>query len=143
MSDYVRTKAVLYPITEQQADTIHEILLPYDTTPWHIEGLDDGKKINYYLSYELDSTYGEDSGDFGFSRYLTADEYNEFLPDFREMLQRADIPIRLELLKYVDWCYYNCCEAEDYYVNFKQDDIIAMKKKVEEKYETACSKENS
>ena len=107
---------------------------PYDTTPWHIEGLDDGNNINYYLSYELDSTYGEESGDFGFSRYLTLDEYNEFSPDFKEMLQKANIPMRPELLKYVDWCYYNCCEAEDYYVNFDQDDIIAMKKKVEEKY---------
>ena len=143
MSDYVRTKAVLYPITEQQADVINDILPPYDTTPWHIEGLDDGKKINYYLSYELDSTYGDESGDFGFSRYLTLDESDEFSPDFREMLQKADIPMRSELLKYVDWSYYNCCESEDYYVNFGQVDIIAMKKKVEEKYARVNSKENS
>ena len=140
MSDYLRTKAVLYPITEEQADKIDKILPPYDTTPWHIEGLDDGKKINYYLSYELDSTYGEDSGDFGFSRKLTEKEVEVFNPEFMSIFfkynidQKDRIVYSSDLLKYVDWCYYNCCEAEDYYVNFKQDDIIAMKKKVEEKY---------
>jgi len=127
MSDYAHKKSVMYPIWDQRYDIIDEKLDSkfieissfHDTNNigFEIEVLDDGERINYYLSYVLFYTYGEDSGDFGTSRSLTKDEENYWAERFSVIWKdvfEVDLP-NPNLLRFVDYCYYNACESDDYY----------------------------
>ena len=114
MSDYVRNKAVMYPIDGKLADTLDNEI----EEPFFIECFDDGNKINYYLCYELYHTYGEESGDFGRNRTLSETEQIKYSHLFSDYLN----DINASLFKYVDYCYYNCCECYDYYLD-KDDDF--------------------
>lgn len=128
MSDYVHKKSVMYPIWDQRySDIIYEKLNSkfieissfHDTNyiGFEIEWLDDGEHINYYLSYVLFYTYGEDSGDFGTSRSLTKDEENYWVERFSVIWKdifECELP-NPNWLKFVDYCHYNACECFDYY----------------------------
>jgi len=110
MSDYVRNKAVMYPIDGKLAnDTLDNEI----EEPFFIESFDDGKNVNYYLCYELYHTYGEESGDFGRNRQLTEKEQEKYKKLFSDYLNDIDT----KLFKYVDYCYYNACECYDYYLD--------------------------
>jgi hypothetical protein len=113
MSDYVRNKAVMYPIDEVLSDKLYGEL----EEPFFIEAFDDGKNINHYLCYKLYCTYGEESGDFGRSRVLSETEQEKYSKLFSDYLNDIDP----KLFKYVDYCYYNCCECDDYYLNGNDD----------------------
>ena len=67
-----------------------------------------------YLVYELYSDYGVESSDFGRARFLRPAEQEKYKKIFSEVIPE-DL-IDPSLFKYVDYCYYNCCEADDYYV---------------------------
>jgi len=107
MSDYVRNKAVMYPIDvdlfEKLDDEIEE--------PFFLEVFSENTKLNCYLCYGLYHTYGEETTGFGMSRMLTQDETNRYIELFSDYLNNID-PNKF---KWVDYCYYNCCECEDYY----------------------------
>ncbi len=132
MSDYVHNKAVMYPVDctklgikdawdleEKIPDALKnncDKKYPY----FEIEAMVDyaGKgDCNYYLSLVLDSTYGRESGDFGRNRLLSPTEQEKYKKIFEQVIPDVD-PFKL---KYVDYCYYNCCESEDYYI--KEDEF--------------------
>lgn len=123
MSDYVRNKQVLYPVTKELLEKLncYNIYDLEDRSPlgsnFIIEGFVDysgTKNYNQYLAYELDSDYGVESGEFGRSRFLKPSEQEKYKKLFSEVIPE-DL-IDPTLFKYVDYCYYNCCEADDYYV---------------------------
>lgn len=123
MSDYVRNKQVLYPVTKELLEKLncYNIYDLEDRSPlgsnFIIEGFVDysgTKNYNQYLAYELDSDYGVESGEFGRSRFLKPSEQEKYKKLFSEVIPE-DL-IEPTLFKYVDYCYYNCCEADDYYV---------------------------
>lgn len=109
MSDYVRNKAVFYPVSRELANDVLDNIIK---DPFEIEVMDDGNNINYYLCYNLYSTYGEESGDFGRNRSLTDVEQAKYKKLFSEYLDDIDP----QKFKYIDYCYYNCCECTDYYL---------------------------
>ena len=123
MSDFVHTKAIMYPITK---DTLGKMNLedPYDLEEkfpktefgkFCIEGMvayKSGYDYSRYVSLELYSTYGVEDSDFGRSRFLTEKEQEKYVPLFNQIIPDLD-PNKL---KYVEFCYYNCCECQDYYV---------------------------
>ena len=121
MSDYERNKQVLYPVTKELLDRLN-ISNVFDLdfprgSKFNAEGfIDYGGTENYnqYLAYTLDSTYGAESGEFGRSRFLKPSEQEKYKELFSEVIPE-DL-IDPTLFKYVDYCYYNCCEADDYYV---------------------------
>lgn len=123
MSDYVRNKQVLYPVTKELLEKLNcndaydlEEKFPSKSN-FTIEGFVDysgTKNYNRYLAYELDSNYGIESGEFGRSRFLKPAEQEKYKKLFSEVIPK-DL-IDPSLFKYVDYCYYNCCEADDYYV---------------------------
>lgn len=121
MSDYVRNKQVLYPVTKELLDRLNisdifDLAFPRNSK-FGAEGFIDysgTKNYNKYLAYELSSTYGEESGEFGRSRFLRPSEQEKYKKLFSEVIPE-DL-IDPSLFKYVDYCYYNCCEADDYYV---------------------------
>lgn len=123
MSDYVRNKQVLYPVTKELLEKLncYNIYDLEDRSPFGsnfiIEGFIDysgTKNYNQYLAYELDSDYGAENGEFGRSRLLKPSEQEKYKKLFSEVIPE-DL-IDPALFKYVDYCYYNCCEADDYYV---------------------------
>lgn len=121
MSDYVRNKQVLYPVTKELLDRLNIIdIFDLDFprgSKFGAEGfIDYGGTENYnqYLAYTIDSTYGEESGEFGRARFLKPSEQEKYKELFSEVIPE-DL-IDPTLFKYVDYCYYNCCEADDYYV---------------------------
>ncbi len=123
MSDYVRKKQVLYPVTKELLEKLncYNIYDLEDRSPlgsnFIIEGFVDysgTKNYNQYLAYELDSDYGVESGEFGRSRFLKPSEQEKYKKLFSEVIPE-DL-IEPSLFKYVDYCWYNCCEADDYYV---------------------------
>lgn len=121
MSDYVRNKQVLYPVTKELLDRLNisdifDLEFPRGSK-FEAEGFIDysgTKNYNQYLAYELDSDYGAESGEFGRSRFLKPSEQEKYKRLFSEIIPE-DL-IDPTLFKYVDYCYYNCCEADDYYV---------------------------
>ena len=132
MSDYVHNKAVMYPIDCNELgiedawdleEKIPEALkdhwdkkYPYFEIEAMVDYAGNGD-CNYYLSLVLGSTYGEDCGDFGRNRTLSLTEQVKYKEIFEQVIPNID-PSKL---KYVDYCYYNCCESEDYYI--KEDEF--------------------
>ena len=121
MSHYVRNKQVLYPVTKELLDRLNIIdIFDLDFprgSKFKAEGFTDyggTEDYNKYLAYELDSDYGVESGEFGRSRFLKPSEQEKYKKLFSEVIPE-DL-IDPTLFKYVDYCYYNCCEADDYYV---------------------------
>ena len=124
MSDYVRNKQVLYPVTKELLEKLNcsdaydlEEKFPVRskfTTEGFIDYSGTGE-CNQYLAYKLSSTYGEETGDFGRSRFLKPSEQEKYKKIFSEVIPE-DL-IDPALFKYADYCYYNCCEPDDYYVN--------------------------
>ena len=123
MSDYVRNKQVLYPVTKEllkklNCDDIYDLEEKFPArSKFEAEGFIDysgTKNYNQYLAYELDSNYGTESGEFGRARFLKPAEQEKYKKLFSEVIPE-DL-IDPTLFKYVDYCYYNCCEADDYYV---------------------------
>lgn len=70
-----------------------------------------------FIDYVLFHSYGEECGDWGNARYLSEEELNKFLPLFQQILPT----VTPEQLRYVDYCFYNCTEAPDY---FDEEDIL-------------------
>ena len=123
MSDYVRNKQVLYPVTKEllkklNCDDIYDLEANFPArSNFEAEGFIDysgTKNYNQYLAYELDSDYGTESGEFGRARFLKPAEQEKYKKIFSDVIPE-DL-IDPTLFKYVDYCYYDCCEADDYYV---------------------------
>ena len=51
------------------------------------------------------------NGDYGFSRMLTEEELEKYLPLFK----RIDKNVTGNDLRFVELCWYNCTEAPDYF----------------------------
>ena len=64
-----------------------------------------------YIDYVLDREDDADGGDYGKTRALYESEQMKYLPIF----QKVDPNIDMNFVRLVEFCWYNCCEAEDYY----------------------------
>ena len=123
MSGFIHTKAIMYPITKEGLEKMN-FESPYDLEEKFpktelgrlvIEGMVDYKSdYNYvhYVSLELYNTYDIVLSEFGRSRFLTKKEQEKYAPLFEQIIPDLD-PSKL---KYVEFCFYNCRECQDYYV---------------------------
>ena len=130
MSDYIRNKAVMYPIDQDILDRLSledawelaevvgkvypTLFTRNGNEPYfEVEAMDPGMfKCNYYLSYVLSHTYGKECSEFGRSRFLNPNEQKKYSEIFEKIISNLD-PTKL---KYVDYSYYNCSESPDFYV---------------------------
>lgn len=117
MSDYVRNKVLRIPFNKYFPDKNI-----WDFEAEHLEIFNPcyNKKEyfeipitenNRYIDYVLNHNYGQDCGDFGHTRLLTATEKEIYTDVFKAIIPNID----MDDVHYVDYCYYNCCEAPDYY----------------------------
>ena len=65
----------------------------------------------HFIDYILFDEYPSDSGDYGFARYLSDKELQKFIPLFKNFKE----DVSKEDLRFVDFCWYTCCEAPDYF----------------------------
>lgn len=131
MSDYVHKIAIRYKlgedllkqcITENSYISTEDIakllgLEPYESNidAFNVDyGYNYDKKdskTEFYLDYITYYTYGEDSGDYTFARYLNRKETCQYLSKFRKFLSKYNIEIKQSNLRRVDYCYYNGVDA--------------------------------
>ena len=62
--------------------------------------------IDYVLEKEWDA-----NGEYGITRALTDNEKEKYRPKFAQI----DPNINMDFVRLVDFCWYNSCEAPDYY----------------------------
>ena len=62
--------------------------------------------IDYVLEYEWDA-----DGEYGKTRALYESEKRKYEPIFKQL----DPDINMDWVRLVEFCWYNCCEAPDYY----------------------------
>jgi hypothetical protein len=116
MSDYVRVKAIRIPLefTGIKYDDRDELEFG-ETTKDKWGYMDEGKfmfaptegdYIDYCLEHEHDG-YGE----FGKVRELYPNEVEAWTPIFKDAMPECD----MSKARLVEYCWYNCCEAPDYY----------------------------
>ncbi len=123
MSDYVHNKVIRLPFPDEIINKCNANDA-YDCEPYLQKVLgdywDNSEKNSFnlactdersYIDWVYYSTYGEGSGDFGNSRMLTERELNTIKPYFNKL----QIDYNNDDLRVVEYCYYNCSEAPDYY----------------------------
>ena len=123
MSDYQRMKVVRYPVTKEELmqlidsdgdDLPYDLekkfpdLVEYDVPGMFYWGMTYPKT---FLDYCIDEEYGADCGEYGKIRELTEREKEKYTEKFSKILPNVDS----NKLKLVEYCYYNGCEAPDYY----------------------------
>lgn len=138
MSTYVREKVLRIPM-----DKMFGGLAWYDNKEWETgEYLDDlgyyleqRFKENYdygtvgkfqsapteemYIDFVLEKEYDFD-GEYGKTRALYNSEMNTFLPIFQRLNSNFNIE-NMRDVRLVDFCWYNCTEAPDYYSDENDD----------------------
>ena len=66
--------------------------------------------ITPYLDYVIDYEYDAD-GEWGKTRALYESEKAKYLPVFQQVVPNID----MNFVRLVEYCWYNCSEADDYY----------------------------
>ena len=69
-----------------------------------------------FIDYVLFHSYGEENSDWGRVRSLTENEVSKYIPIFQQILPN----VKEEQLRYIDYCYYNCCEAPNYFDEYDE-----------------------
>lgn len=147
MSDYEKNKVLRLPIDKIDMEVFckeieqryfelqGKVINAKDDLAWYVEeafpdlfGYQDKGKFTIaptyprgFIDYVLDSTWGDDCGDWGKVRELYPTEKTKYLPVFQKILPRLE---NLDDVRLVEYCYYNGCEAPDYY-DLKDDPFYA------------------
>ena len=120
MSDYVREKVLRIPVTKEQeeeickkyeADNLYELEFKIDNFGGGVGMFEIAPTIDTFVDYCLEYSYGEDCGDWGKVRELSDKEKAKYGPMFKEIYEGFDA----DKIRLVEFCWFNCCEAPDYY----------------------------
>lgn len=133
MSDYVHEKVIRCPISYIKENLNLDIEDPNEIEDFLYKKQPElfkraNKKYfsleytdsSVYLDWTYFHTYGEEAGDWGTSRYLTDKEF-EVMKGIYDQIGIILLP-RENVLRRVEYCYYNGCECEDYYELDNDDD---------------------
>lgn len=120
MSDYVREKVLRIPFERLNINFSEEEM---DDLGWSIEKrfpgiVDYGTEGKFqlapteslFIDFLLEREWGAD-GEYGKTRALSDREKAKYLPEF----QKIDPDVNMDFVRLVEFCWYNCCEAPDYY----------------------------
>ena len=130
MSTYVREKVLRIPMERIDTSYIENIIAEKypnedckDDFSWYLESVfpdvfdyatvgkfqiapTESSFFDYVLEYEWDA-----DGEYGKTRALYESEKAKYLPVF----QKIDPNVDMDFVRLVEFCWYNCCEADDYY----------------------------
>lgn len=120
MSTYVRKKVLRIPLEKLNLTFTEEEM---DDLGWAIEKRFPGNFIcgakgkfqlsptrSLFIDFVLDREWDAD-GEYGKTRALTEREKAKYLPVF----QQIDPDVNMDFVRLVEFCWYNGCEAPDYY----------------------------
>lgn len=113
MSDYCYRKAVRMKIDEEEACKIFNV-----NDSWDIAELLEKTEFEvaptntFFIDYNLDCSK-ETSGDWGRSRPLRMSEVTKYRRLFSNLLKGREISVKE--LALVEYCWYDCSEAPDYF----------------------------
>lgn len=128
MSDYVRIKALRIPRDKLDLEHIYTRLrqededYEYDLEEYLVKLMPElfayreihkfcaAPTEEAYFDYVLDYEYGAD-GEYGRTRALYDSEKNKY----RSVFQKIDPNVNMDFVRLVEFCWYNCSEAPDYY----------------------------
>ena len=117
MSDYSRNKVVRLRATEKKLG-VEDIWDMEEKYKELFTNTRDGKPYfeiapteEIFVDYVLFHSYGEECDDFGRTRKLTESELEKYIPIFQQIYPN----VTGDDLRYVDYCFYNCSEAPDYF----------------------------
>lgn len=120
MSTYVREKVLRIPLEKLNIKFTED---EEDDLGWAVENrfpgiVDYGKEGKFqlapternFIDFVLEKEWDAD-GEYGKTRSLTEREKAKYLPKF----QQIDPNVNMDDVRLVEFCWYNGCEAEDYY----------------------------
>ena len=81
-------------------------------------GIDTAPTDGNFIDYKLEHSYGEDCGDWGRNRELYQEEKDKYRPIFEQIFPNID----MNKVRLVEYCWYNCSEAPDYYDDVNEKD---------------------
>ena len=120
MSDYARKKALRVPIEFTGFDTSNANDI-YGELETFIKSVDENFDISpterFFVDYEL-PTKKYANGDWGKNRSLTANEKEKY----SELFSKIGVT-DMDKVRLVEYCWYNCSEAPDYYDEASGDDF--------------------
>lgn len=120
MSTYVREKVLRIPLDKLNLTFSDEEM--YDlgySFEQRFKGIYEYGKIgkfqlapteSLFIDFVLDREYDAD-GEYGKTRALSDREKAKYLPVF----QQIDPSVNMDFVRLVEFCWYNGCEADDYY----------------------------
>lgn len=116
MSDYCREKVLRYPVEEDPYD-IQERFLNLFTAWKELPSFQTAPTDKQFIDYVLESEYGSSAGDWGRTRALTKNEQDKYRPIFEQIFKNID----MNKVRLVEYCWYTCSEAPDYYDDDSDD----------------------
>lgn len=119
MSDYCHQKVLRIPITLEELNMPESDDLRWELEKKYPELFSDGTPYmfqiaptkEFFLDYVLEYDYDYDCGDWGKIRELYASEQDKYRPIFQQILLNID----MSKVRLVEFYWYNCSEAPDYY----------------------------
>lgn len=127
MSDYHRQKVLRIPFEDlglnkdDYKDTSYGLWQKFgDIFYW--QGSNIGKFAlapteRLFIDFVLESDYGFDCGEWGKVREL----YPQEIDKYREVFQKICPTVDMSRVRLVEFCWYNCSEAPDYYDPMEDD----------------------
>lgn len=113
MSDYCHRKSIRMKISEEEACKIFDVEDGWgvsdrlEKTEFEIAPTSD-----FFLDYVL-SSRNDAEGDWGRTRELYSSEYMKYSAKFEKLLK--DRIVKPSELRLVEYCWYDCSEAPDYF----------------------------
>ena len=121
MSDYHREKVLRIPFEDiglnpdSFDDVSHDLWQKFgDMFYWNsprVGKFDVAPTTEWFIDFVLEESYGDECGEWGKVRALTANEKNKYTDVFRKINPDVD----MDKVHLVEFCWYNCSEAPDYY----------------------------
>lgn len=114
MSEYCHRKAVRLKIDEEVAYEVFEVNDRWDViehlekTPFKVAPTE-----QFFIDFNLPCN-NEADGEWGKTRPLTNNEYKKYSALFHDLIN-GEYPILPCMLRLVEYCWYNCSEAPDYF----------------------------
>lgn len=121
MSDYTREKVLRIPMEDMGINPKDYSDISYclwdkfgDIFYWNspqVGKFDVAPTREWFIDFVLEEEYGADCGEWGKVRLLTEVEKTKYLPVFQKLNPDVD----MNKVHLVEFCWYNCSEAPDYY----------------------------
>ena len=113
MSSYMVRKVIVYPLADDNDlwDKIYDSL--EEDSKFEISPMSSNIENQFFLEYLIfeDDGLGEWCKEYN----LSEEEKGEYLTKFNGVLKKFGIEVDVRKLKKLEYCYYNGCDALDYY----------------------------